>query len=74
MTSNTVPAILDAVLDPLVSLSKQVDAALELAKRNELPAPFIRTIRAAINRLDDAHDALLEIATTLDPNLAKHQD
>ena len=71
MTSQTVPAILDAILDPLVSISEQVDAALKLAKRNELPPPFIRTIRAAINRLDDAHDALLEIATALDPTLCQ---
>jgi len=73
MTNQTVPAILDAILDPLTSISQQVDAALELAKQNELPAPFIRTIRDAINRLDAAHDELLEIATTLDPTLCEHE-
>ena len=73
MTNETVSAKLDAVLDPLGSLSHQVEAALELAKRNELPRPFIQIIRRAINRLDDAHDELLEIATTLDPTLCDHE-
>ena len=71
MTANTVPAILDAILDPLVSITQQVNTALDLAQQNKLPPPFIRTIRDAINRLDGAHDELLEIATALDPTLCE---
>jgi len=70
MTSDTVPAILDAVLDPLTSIQEQVQAALELAQRNKLPGPFIETIKAAVTRLDDAWDELNEIATALDPDRA----
>ncbi|MBA7586456.1 hypothetical protein ES708_28456 [subsurface metagenome] len=71
MTANTVSAKLDAILDPLNSISEQANAALDLAQQNKLPAPFIRTIRDAINRLDAAHDELLEIATALDPTLSE---
>ncbi|MBA7639364.1 hypothetical protein ES703_47022 [subsurface metagenome] len=67
----TVPAILDAVLDPLSSIQEQVQAALELARRNKLPGPFIDTIKAAVTRLDDAWDELNEIATALDPDRGK---
>ncbi len=70
MTSNSVPAILDAVLDPLASIQEQVQAALELAQRNKLPGPFIETIKASITRLDDTWDELNEIATALDPDRA----
>ncbi len=73
MTSNTVSTMLDAVLDPLASLQRQTEAALELAERNKLPRPFIQTIAAAIVRLRDAHDELLDIATTLDPKLCQHE-
>jgi len=73
MTTNTVPAILDAILDPLNSITKQVEAALALARRNKLPGSFIDTITNSVAFLDDAHDSLLEIATALDPNLAKDQ-
>lgn len=73
MTSNTVSAKLNAILDPLVSIVEQANAALELAVRCKLPAPFIRTMRDSINRLDAAHDQLLDIAVALDPNLAKHE-
>ena len=65
------PAILDAVLDPLSSIQEQVQAALELARRNKLPAAFIDTIDAAVTRLDDAWDELNEICTTLNPDRAK---
>jgi len=71
MTDQTVPAILDAILDPLNSITEKANAALDLALQNQLPSPFIRTIRDAINRLDAAHDELLEIATTLDPTLCQ---
>jgi len=71
MTNQTVPAILDSVLDPLSSIQHQVQAALELAQQNKLPGPFIETIKAAITRLDDTHDELLEIATALDPTLCE---
>ena len=67
----TVSGILDAVLDPLNSISQQVTTALDLAQQNKLPRPFIQTIRHAINRLDAAHDELNEICTTLDPDRAK---
>lgn len=73
MTPNTVSAKLDAVLDPLNSITQQVNAALDLALQNKLPRPFLQTIRDAINRLDATHDELLEIATTLDPDRAKDQ-
>jgi len=73
MTNETVSANLDAVLDPLNAISLKVTAALDLAQRNQLPRPLIQTIRDAINRLDAAHDELLEIATALHPNLSKDQ-
>ncbi|GAI81850.1 unnamed protein product, partial [marine sediment metagenome] len=44
MTPNTVPGILDAILDPLASIQEQVQAALDLARQNKLPGPFIDTI------------------------------
>jgi len=70
MTEQTVPAILDAILDPLASIQEQVQVALELAQRNKLPGPFIHTIKAAVTRLDDAWHELNEITTTLDPDRA----
>ncbi|MBA7540164.1 hypothetical protein ES705_32458 [subsurface metagenome] len=73
MTTNTVSAKLDALLDPLNSITEQANAALDLALRCKLPAPFIRTIRDSINRLDAAHDQLTDIAVALDPDLAKDQ-
>ncbi len=73
MTANTVPAILNAVLDPLVSITEQVEAALELARRNRLPPSFIETIKASAAALDGIIDTLTDIAVTLDPDLTKDQ-
>jgi len=67
----TVPAMLDAVLDPLVSITEQVEATLELARQMKLPGPFIDTIKASATALDGIHDTLLDIAVALDPNRGK---
>ncbi|MBA7633506.1 hypothetical protein ES703_41074 [subsurface metagenome] len=74
MTNETVSAKLDAILDPLASITQQVEAALKLAQRNRLPPWFIQTIKASAGALDGIHDTLLDIAVTLDPDLAKDQD
>ncbi|GAI87131.1 unnamed protein product [marine sediment metagenome] len=68
MTPNTVPRILDAILDPLASIQEQVQAALDLARQNKLPRPFLDTIQGAVANLDITWEALNEIATTLDPD------
>ncbi len=73
MTPNTVPGILDAVLDPLTAVQKQVLAALVLARRNKLPGPFIDTIHAMLTTLADTWATLNETATALDPARAKDQ-
>ncbi|MBA7569740.1 hypothetical protein ES708_11481 [subsurface metagenome] len=70
MTSDSVSAKLDAVLDPLAAIQAQVEAALFLAQQYKLPGPFIQTIKAAVTRLDDTWDELNEIATALDPDRA----
>ena len=67
----TVPAMLDAVLDPLVSITEQVEAAVELARRMKLPGAFIHTIKASATALDGIHDTLLDIAVALDPDRGK---
>lgn len=74
MTANTVPAMLDAVLDPLHALTEQVEAALDLARRNKLPAPFIQTIKASVASLDGIADTLTDIATALDPSLCQSKN
>ncbi|MBA7581822.1 hypothetical protein ES708_23733 [subsurface metagenome] len=71
MTSNTVPALLHAALDPLVSITAQVEAALELAHRMKLPSAFIYTIKDSAAALDGIHDTLLDIAVALDPDRPK---
>ncbi len=73
MTANTVPAILDAALDPLTAVEKQVTAALVLARRNKLPGPFIDTIHHSLEQLLEVWAALNEISTTLDPHRGKPQ-
>lgn len=73
MTSNSLPAMLDAVLDPLASIQEQVQAAAALARRMKLPAPFIVSIEVSAAALDGIHHNLLDIAVVLDPDLAKHQ-
>ena len=70
MTNETVSAILDAVLDPLTTVEKQVTTALVLARRNKLPGPLIDTIHHSLEQLLEAWAALNEIATTLDPDRA----
>ncbi len=71
MTSQTVPAILNAILDPLSSIQEQVQAALELAQQNKLPRPFLDTIQGAVANLDITWEALNDICTTLDPDRGK---
>ncbi len=71
MTSDSVSAKLDAVLDPLGTIQAQVEAALFLAQQYKLPGPFIETIKAAVTRLDATWESLNEICTTLDPDRAK---
>ena len=66
----SLPAMLDATLEPLAAVQTQVEAALFLAQQYKLPGPFIETIKAAVTRLDDTWDELNEIATTLDPDRA----
>lgn len=73
MIDQTVPAILDAALDPLTAVQKQVLAALVLARRNKLPAPFIHTIEATLTTLADTWATLNETCTALDPDRAKPQ-
>ncbi|MBA7615770.1 hypothetical protein ES703_23056 [subsurface metagenome] len=70
----SVPAMLDAVLQPLAAIQTQVEAALFLAQQYKLPGPFIETIQGAVANLDMTSETLKEIVTTLDPNLAKDQD
>jgi len=65
--------MLDAALDPLTAVEKQVLAALVLARRNKLSDAFIHTINQAIADLLDTWATLNEIATTLDPTRAKPQ-
>ncbi|MBA7572249.1 hypothetical protein ES708_14025 [subsurface metagenome] len=71
MTANTVPAILDSVLDPLNAIQEDVQAALLLAQQNKLPRPFLQTIQAAITDIERTWETLNEICTTLDPDRAK---
>lgn len=73
MTTNTVPAMLDAVLDPLNDLQEQVQAALLLAQRNRLPPAFVDTIKAAVANIEHTWETLNEIVTALDPNRGKPQ-
>lgn len=73
MTTNTVPAILDEILDPLNNIQEQVQTALLLAQRNKLPRPFLHTIQGAIHDLEQTWETLNEICTTLDPDRAKPQ-
>ena len=70
MTNQTVPAILDAALDPLTAVEKQVTAALVLARRNKLPGPFIDTIHHSLEQLLEVWAALNDICTTLNPDRA----
>ncbi len=74
MTSDSLPAMLDAVLDPLNAIQETVQAALLLATRNKLPRPFLHTIAAAIHDLEHTWETLNEIATTLDPDRGKPKD
>ena len=70
MTSQTVPAILDGVLDPLNAIQEDVQAALQLARRNKLPAAFINTIKWSADTLAATWQGLNEIVTVLDPDRA----
>ena len=71
MTANTVPAILDGLLDPLNAIQEDVQAALLLAQLNKLPGPFIDTIKVAILDLERTWETLNEIVTSLDPDRGK---
>jgi len=71
MTNQTVPAILDGVLDPLNAIQEDVQAALLLAKLNKLPRPFIDTIAASAGALEGIWETLNDICTTLDPDRGK---
>lgn len=73
MTNQTVPAILDGILDPLHSIQEDVNAALLLAQLNKLPGPFIDTIKASAAALAGIWETLNEIATTLDPDRGQHE-
>jgi len=71
MTSNTVSANLNALLDPLDTILNNLSSTIALAFRNKLPAPYIATLKSIQHNLDGAHDELLEVATTLDPSLCQ---
>jgi len=73
MTEQTVPAILDSILEPLASILLKVNRALTIAKSYKLPDPFIQTITASRNALDASWESLQEIVTTLDPDAYKHK-
>lgn len=59
--------MLDATLDPLISIREDLQAAFELAIRMKLSRPYLDTIEGAIANLAAAWDNMNDIATTLDP-------
>lgn len=73
MTEQTVPAILDSVLEPLATTLVKVNRALIIAKANRLPPSFVATITAARDAIDASWESLQDIVTTLDPDIYKHE-
>jgi len=73
MTSNSLPAMLHATLNPLNAIQDDLQAALELARTMKLSRPYLNTIKGAIADIAAAWDNLNHIATTLDPDRGTHK-
>jgi len=67
MTTRTVPAMLRAQLDPIITIREKLAAALNLGQLNKLSPPFLYTIRGCVRDLDIVWENMNDIADALDP-------